>query len=228
MANSHKIYFRFFFFLMNTDRCQGWEYSCQQSSWQAWGPELDPKHILKKKNLRVWWGMYTCNASAGAAEAGKGHTVSQSNLPYLGNSRPVRCAVSKTKTWTMHTHIHIHACMHAHTHRYTCMHAHMWAYTHFHVYSRHTKSMSLFPIMAFSGASEQHITLCLWGGNTVLFPCFPLHSFFSVCTYLRIFISSLSILYSREYMWTCSNVFSLFTSLGAVINGSNRFLWFLQ
>lgn len=132
--------------------------------------------------------MYTCNASAGAAEAGEGaHWSVRLTYPTWGIPGQWDVLSQKQKHGLcihMYTHIHIHARMHAHTHRYTCMHAHMWAYTHFHLYSRHTKSMSLFPIMAFSGASEQHITLCRWGGNIVLFPCFPLHSFFSVCTYI--------------------------------------------
>lgn len=205
MANSHKIYFRFFFFLMNTDRCQGWGHSCQQSSWQAWGPELDPKKILKKKKKKpvcVVGDVHLQCQRWGCRRKGRGTLVDQSNLPYLGNSRPVRWAVSKTKRWTMHTHAHTYSCMHACTHTHACMHMCGRAPIHTlpHTLNTHKINVSL-PYYFFSGASEQHITLCLWHDNFILFLCFLLHSFFFVCTYLCIFICILPILYSREYMW---------------------------
>lgn len=131
----------------------------------------------------------------------RGMLVGQFNLPYLGNSRLVRCAVSKTKRWTMHTHTH--ACMHVHTHMRACTCVAMHLYTYFHMcmntLNTHKINVSL-SYYFFSGASEQHITLCLWRDNFILFLCFLLHSFFFVYTLMHIYLHLVYSLFQGIYV----------------------------
>lgn len=102
------------------------------------------ENTLKKKPVCVVGYVHLQCQCWGCRRKGRGTLVGQSNLPYLGNSRLVRYAVSKTKRLTMHTHAHTYSCMHTCTHTHACMHMYGHAPIHILSHTLNTHTINVF------------------------------------------------------------------------------------